>query len=193
MQAGAGLSVNETAFFAEVPRSRVEKAVEGGIARARRAGSGARPPLSLPVAAVAFFRAMERSGASALPAATRRAAWARIVSDGSSPLSLGEGLVLDVPALSGDALRRAAAYAEARAAHIVSDPAVLGGTPTIRGTRLSVHGIKARMDGGESLDELCADYPGVPREAFEAARVFASANPPRGRPKGRPWRRAPAA
>ena len=184
------LNLNETALFAGVPRARVEKAIENGIAQPRTSVV-ARSAVRLPIEAVAFFRSMDRSGAESLPVSTRRLAWARIIADCHSKVALGEGLTLDVPALAGDALGRAAAYARSRGEYIVSDPEILGGTPVIRGTRLGVHAIRARLDGGEPMSDLMVDYPGIPRDAFEAARDFAAANPERGRPRsGRPWRKA---
>lgn len=194
MSMSADLTINETALLAGVPRSRVEKSIERSIAtpvRSKAPSKGA--SVRLPVAAVAFFRAMEVSGAADLPAKVRRAAWRTILRDCRARVVLGEGLVLDVPSLSGEALDRATTYARAKSEFIVADPTILGGTPVIRGTRLNVHAIKARLDGGETVDDLLLDYPDVPREAFEAARLFATANPLRGRPAGRPWRKAPPA
>lgn len=194
MSVSADLTINETALLAGVPRSRVEKSIERRIAMPVRAkDSGRDSSVYLPVAAVAFFRAMEVSGAAGLPAKVRRAAWQKILKDWRSRLILGEGLVLDVPSLSGEAMDRAAAYARAKPEFIASDPDILGGTPVIRDTRLNVYAIKARLDGGDTLDDLALDYPDVPREAFEAARLFATANPLRGRPAGRPWRKSPVA
>ncbi len=78
-----------------------------------------------------------------------------------------------------------------RDAHIVSDPEILGGTPVIRGTRMTVYSVLGRLQDGDSIDDLTADNPDIPREAFEAAAIFARAHPLRGRPSGRPWRNAP--
>ena len=78
-----------------------------------------------------------------------------------------------------------------RDAHIVSDPEILGGTPVIRGTRMTVYSVLGRLQDGDSIDELTADNPDIPREAFEAAAIFARARPLQGRPSGRPWRNAP--
>lgn len=105
-------------------------------------------------------------------------------------LSLMPAVELDVGRLAGDAMRRAARYRPARDAHIIMDPDILGGTPVIRGTRLSVHAVRARLDGGETLDDLRADYPHASRAALEAAALYARAHPLVGRPGGRPWLRA---
>ena len=76
-------------------------------------------------------------------------------------------------------------YARDRHRHVASDPEILGGTPIIRGTRISVHGVLARLAGGDTMDDLVADYPEVSRAAFEAAVVYARTHPRRGRPARR--------
>lgn len=70
---------------------------------------------------------------------------------------------------------------------IERNPEILGGTPVIKGTRLNVYAVAARLEGGDTVDELLAEYPYVTREKLEAARLYAKANPLRGRPGGRPW------
>jgi uncharacterized protein (DUF433 family) len=103
----------------------------------------------------------------------------------------------DFMAMSPDlALREAAELADApsgaaarykafRDAYMVSDPETLGG-PMIRGTQITVYSVLGRLQDGESVDDLAADDPDVPREAFEAAVIFARTHPLRGRPGGRP-------
>ena len=103
------------------------------------------------------------------------------------PLTLDAGkLARKIAAARG----RVARYRRARAAWIVSDQAILGGTPVIKGTRMTVYSVLGRIDAGETLDVVAAENPDLAREALEAAVIFASANPMRGRPSGRPWARA---
>ena len=61
---------------------------------------------------------------------------------------------------------------------IETNETVQGGTPVIRGTRITVYSVLARVEGDETLDTLVANNPDVPREAFEAAISFARAHPP---------------
>lgn len=82
---------------------------------------------------------------------------------------------------------RMALYEKAKRGLVERNPEILGGTPVIAGTRLNIYAIAARLEGGESLEELQAEYPYVTREQLEAARLYAKANPLRGRPGGRPW------
>ena len=100
------------------------------------------------------------------------------------------GAMLDLERLAADSLRNAERYREARDRYITSDAGILGGTPVIAGTRLTVYAVLGRLQDGDGVDDLAEDYPEIPREAFEAAGLYAEAHPLRGRPSGRPWRNA---
>lgn len=56
---------------------------------------------------------------------------------------------------------------------IVSDPAILGGKPCIAGTRISVELVLDKLGGGDSVDDILADYPFLSREQVLAAIRFA--------------------
>lgn len=60
---------------------------------------------------------------------------------------------------------------------IAIDPAIMGGSPVIRGTRISVHAVLARVERGDSVDDWVREYPEVSRAAFEAAIEYARAHP----------------
>ena len=60
----------------------------------------------------------------------------------------------------------------------------------IKGTRMTVYSVLGRLQHGDAIDDLAEDNPDIPRDAFEAAAIFAKAHPLRGRPSGRPWRNA---
>ena len=78
-------------------------------------------------------------------------------------------------------------YRAARDRWITSDPDILGGTPAIVGTRVSVYAIRGRLEGGDPLEDLLRDYPRMSREAALAARMYAKAHPLEPHPRGRPW------
>lgn len=59
-------------------------------------------------------------------------------------------------------------------AQIVSDPKILGGKPTIAGTRISVELILDRVASGMSIEEVLMDYPRLSREQVQAALTYAS-------------------
>ena len=67
-------------------------------------------------------------------------------------------------------------------------PEILGGTPVITGTRVSVYSILGRLQDGDTVDDILLDYPEIPREAIAAAELYARVHPLRGRPSDRPWR-----
>ena len=50
---------------------------------------------------------------------------------------------------------------------IVTDPAVLGGRPHIRGTQITVADIIGRLSVGVSKEEILRDEPELTREAVE--------------------------
>ena len=78
-------------------------------------------------------------------------------------------------------------YRAARDRWIRSDPEILGGTPVVVGTRVSVYAIRGRIAGGDRLVDLLEDYPGISREALLAAKMYAKAHPLETHPRGKPW------
>ena len=57
---------------------------------------------------------------------------------------------------------------------IVKDADLLGGQPTIKGTRLSVSHILACLSEGMTGGEIAEDYPGFPPESLSEVLKFAS-------------------
>jgi uncharacterized protein (DUF433 family) len=57
---------------------------------------------------------------------------------------------------------------------IVSDPAILGGKPCIRGTRLSVEFVLELIAGGASREEILRAYPSLTAEGIEDAVRYAA-------------------
>ncbi len=58
---------------------------------------------------------------------------------------------------------------------IVQDPEILGGIPVFRGTRVPFQTLLDYLEGGDTLDEFLAQYPGVSREQAIAALEEAKA------------------
>ena len=56
---------------------------------------------------------------------------------------------------------------------IVSDPKILGGKPTIAGTRISVELILDRIAAGMSEEEILRDYPHLNAKQIQAAVAYA--------------------
>ncbi len=61
---------------------------------------------------------------------------------------------------------------EAWKGQIEKNPAVLGGKPVVKGTRISVELITDRLEGGETEEEIMRSYPHIAREDIEACRRY---------------------
>lgn len=190
----AAFTTREVAEFAKVPIRAVDKAVEEQIL-IRDARSPGRSGL-LPLHAIPYAALVKR-----LPIALERGAkrrLAHILAAKSShamtrePVEIAPALIVDVSRLVDSGLaERAEHYAATRDRTIERNPEVLGGTPVIKGTRLTVYAIHGRIDGGESYETLLEDYPHLERDALEAAVLYARTHPMVGRPAKRTWH-APA-
>ena len=60
-------------------------------------------------------------------------------------------------------------------AKIVSDPKILGGKPTIAGTRISVELIMNFLSAGMSMDEILGEYSELKKTELQAAINYAVA------------------
>lgn len=61
---------------------------------------------------------------------------------------------------------------------VVSNPEVMLGKPTIRGTRIAVELILRKLTAGREPQEILGSHPSLPPEAVDAAVEFAKALPP---------------
>ena len=59
---------------------------------------------------------------------------------------------------------------------IVRDPAICGGQPIVRGTRVLVRVILGNLAHGESTAAILADYPTLTEEDIRAVIAFAAAS-----------------
>ncbi len=60
--------------------------------------------------------------------------------------------------------------------YIVRDPAVCGGEPVVRGTRVTVRTVLASLAEGMGADEILKDFPTLDAEAVRAVIAFAAAS-----------------
>lgn len=58
---------------------------------------------------------------------------------------------------------------------VVVDPAVRGGKPCIKGTRITVYDILEYLAHGMSEDQVLRDFPDLVRDDIRAALAFAAA------------------
>src|SRR5205085_11915706 len=70
---------------------------------------------------------------------------------------------------------------------VVINPAIMGGNPVFRGTRVPVHQVAELLAKGESVERLREDYPRVSEDMIRLAPIYAEAHPLRGRPRKNPW------
>ncbi len=87
-------------------------------------------------------------------------------------LTIGGIVRIDTGKALAEARRRLKLYERAREL-IASDPNVMGGSPVIRGTRITAHSILGRLGGGDSISSIVKDYPYIDRESVEAAALYA--------------------
>lgn len=197
MTRAATLTPREVAELASAPKRVVEKAIEERVLRLRIGaprGTARRARRLLPPYAVAYVALIGKLDIRLTRAQKNRlvGAMARL-KPGEIPtarVELAPAVEVDVGRLIGDVMERAERYRSVRDAAIVIDEAIMGGTPVIRGTRITVYSILGRIEHGETIDDILVDNPDVPREALEAAATFARTHPLIGRPSGRPWAKA---
>jgi uncharacterized protein (DUF433 family) len=58
--------------------------------------------------------------------------------------------------------------------HIVSDPRILGGKPTVRGTRLAVDFILNLLAEGWTQEQVLENYPSLTPETLRAVFAYAA-------------------
>jgi len=94
---------------------------------------------------------------------------------------------IDIGRLVGDVMAKTEKYRADRDAFIVVDDAIKGGTPVIRGTRMTVYAVLGRIDHGDTIEDVLSDNPDLTHDAVAAAIIYARTHPLVGRPGGRPW------
>jgi uncharacterized protein (DUF433 family) len=60
--------------------------------------------------------------------------------------------------------------------YIARDPAICGGEPVIKGTRVTVRTILASLAEGARMEEILADFPTLKEDDVRAVIAFAAAS-----------------
>jgi uncharacterized protein (DUF433 family) len=194
--AAAVLTPNEVAELSGAPKRLIEKAIEERVLSVRSASSPVmrRRQRMLPAYSVAYAATVMGLELSLSIKHKKRLAQA-IAETPPTALPTKRAVIepaveIDVGRLVGDVMARTEKYRADRDAFIVVDDAVKGGTPVIRGTRMTVYAVLGRIEHGDTVEDILADNPDLARDALEAAIIYARTHPLVGRPGGRPWARA---
>ena len=129
-----------------------------------------------------YFHAAPQLTAEARTRAIRSLVKTTKLHGGTTWVVKDDFITLNFDRFFAETVDRHAALLRARE-RVVEDPEILGGAPTLRGTRIPVHDIAAAAEAGASLSRLKAAYPTLDDEAIELATLWAEANPLRGRPR----------
>jgi uncharacterized protein (DUF433 family) len=171
-----------------LPLAAVHKAIDTRLVRARVTGSGGSSRRVLRTEQLVYLQ-LQAEGLRLLPLSVRQEAAAmleRAPDIERLAVGGGEALFVDVR----PARRKVAAQLQrlAKAEKMaVSDPAILGGTPVFRGTRIPVQLVADMLAQAVSPEEILEGYPALSAERIGLASLYVRAFPRRGRPARRPW------
>jgi uncharacterized protein (DUF433 family) len=193
MHAAAVLTLNEVAELSGAPKRLIEKAIEERILSVRSASSPVmrRAQRMLPAYSVAYAAALKGLGLSLSIKHKKRLAEV-VAETPSTALPTKRAVIepaveIDIGRLVGDVMAKTEKYRADRDAFIVVDDAIKGGTPVIRGTRMTVYAVLGRIDHGDTIEDVLSDNPDLTHDAVAAAIIYARTHPLVGRPGGRPW------
>ena len=186
----ADLTAREVAELSGFSKRTVEKAIEEKVLQPV-AAPGRRAGRVLPRYAVAYVAVTGRLR-TRLDLASKRRLAATLANLPSPNLEgvrfeIEPALEIDLGRLADEALARTDSYRAARDTHIVVDDEILGGTPVIRGTRMTVYSVLGRIENGDTAEEILSENPHISPAAIEVAVIYARSHPLVGRPGGRPW------
>lgn len=179
------LTRREAAEISGVSLKAIDKAIEQGVLKPKR--SGGKPLLPAhEVGLLVLLRQVEVQLPLKIKKELRK--WVSNVGPQAvgAELALSAALRVSMTEDVAQAIDLAEEYVRLRDRYVEQNPAVMGGEPVIRGTRVPVRTVAHLIEHGETREIMREDYPRVPEEAYEMAVIWAHATPRRGRP-GRPW------
>lgn len=179
------LTTNEAACVTGVPLRQVHRIIDAGLLdSAAQGGDGGRAVRRNGL--VSLKLAYETSGILTLDGRRRLV---RYLLDHPAAMQVRErGVSVDVRSIRGDVRKGLSLLARARGA-VSRDPAVLSGTPCIKGTRIPAHDIAEMLADGDSTKSIREAFPQLSEAQIELAAIYARAYPRRGRPPRKPcWR-----
>ncbi len=176
----------QAAFLVGLPLKSIQKAIEQKAVPCRilrHRGASARY-LSGP--ALICLR-LEAEGVSQLPLQLRRRIFRDVIqSPRRANLRLGAVICVDIDEARKGLAKRLKELRKAERM-VTSNPAVMTGTPVIRGTRIPVHTIAEMREQGVSPKAILEGYPSITADQVALSEIYAQAHPKRGRPPVQPW------
>lgn len=174
------LSVNEAAYLAGVSVRTANQAIDRGQVQLPRSGRRCgRSKRTLGVGDAVYLRIQYALSADVRPRCYQ-ALEGRSVSELPHTVEVGD-VGIDVSRAIEEVARRLTVLDDIRQ-RVELNPAVHGGEPVFRDTRVPVHAIARKLELGASDDELLEDYPRLAGPDIELARLFAEIYPRQGRP-----------
>ncbi len=185
------LTTNEAACVTGVPLRQVHRIIDAGLLdAAAQGGDGARTVHRDGL--VSLKLAYETSGILTLDGRRRLV---RYLLDNPAAMQVRERSVsVDVRSIRDDVRKGLSMLARAQGA-VSRDPAVLSGTPCIKGTRIPAHDVAEMLANDDGAASIQRFFPQLSQAKTELAAIYARAYPRRGRPPRKPdWRsRTPVA
>jgi uncharacterized protein (DUF433 family) len=177
------LSPAEVSALLEVPERRVRKEIEHGLLQS---------PPQIDFDAAVYLRAIDLLAdlepsvewrRKLLQSIRNQLVHARVTSL-PVELEIVHGVLsLHLRAVAEEVCERLISFARWRDRRVATDPAVLGGEPVFRGTRLAVRRVGEAAGRPAAVKEMLEDYSYLKAEDIEFARRFARAYPRVGRPR----------
>lgn len=203
--AAKGFTATEAAWLTGVSLKTVNASIDRGEMDLARSGTGQDPVRRLGTVDVLYL-ALRKQLSERLSHAAKRELYQELVEssladrvqakrwvarDSDCTIRLADGVIsIDAKATCRRLVIRWKALSDANDM-VMSNPAIRGGEPVIRGTRIPVHLIADLVEQGAGERELLEDYPSLTAKKVRAAIAYASTHPRRGRPRIAPWKDAP--
>ncbi len=179
----SNLTVGEISSLVGIPAKEITKYIESNVVSAQKPNG----KYLLPKEAILFFGVINKDDINNLPQSAKKEIWKKIlkVIDPSAGVEV-QGRKIHFDPMISNLWKEAEQYIKFRSEFIEHNPRILGGTPVIKGTRITAYSVRGWLKGNETIDDLIEEYPDIPPEAFQVAELYAKSNPMRGRPKGLP-------
>ena len=189
MSAERTFTPSEAAVITGVPLSAVHKAIDAGpLGKERAREPGKRTLLKTDVIYLAAISIFDPTLMQLTDQAKERLWKAISATPNVRKIMLAEGLNLDLNRVVARVWANTTLLDRARKM-VVVNPAIRGGEPILRGTRIGVYEVAAMAKDATADEraEILAGYPTLKEEQLDLALIFATAYPRRGRPPRHPW------